>query len=81
MTLIPDETWTIIEDKRADMTDEYVPISDEPNTDADGDGDADADEEAEVVEEVGPVVKRKLGDSLRLGKRLAFFDDEAQVEI
>ena len=54
----------MLEDKRTDITDEFVPVSD--------DADADADEISEIS-----ISKRKLGDSLRLGKKsAAFWDDE-----
>lgn len=51
----------VYEDKRTDTTDEFVPYTD-----------SEAETDSEVVEEIE---KRKLGDSLRLGKRSAFMDD------
>ena len=53
----------MLEDKRTDITDEFVPVSDETD-------------EISESDEVIPISKRKLGDSLRLGKKSAFWDDE-----
>ena len=59
------DDWMLYDDKRADSTDEFV-----PNADDDSDAESSSSDEAEEME------KRKLGDSLRLGKRSDLMDGD-----